>query len=254
MDIYYRQNTEDVENTVWSTSRLYLRLLETFPEYVRDFQAKWKSWQQAISAENPSTWSSVPSFTSLTALGPQIIPLVVYQLALNQNDKTAVHLYKALETDTSYLLDVLDNDHNPGFQILRVSFARNRAVRNALADWAEYSERVSHHSSSSMYTQCDEYDTLLRFGQSIIPHVMLQYAHDIKVQRGPGTTSSASRIGLGVLFWYELLHELVWGCKTGGQTWVLEDVYNRWEGWFQGGSGVAGTPWYCGRRVFDEEV
>lgn len=82
------------ENTIWSTNRLYLRLLETFPKYVEDFQAKWNDWQQAISARDPylSAWSSVPSFTALTALGPKIIPLVVYQLALNENDDTAVYL------------------------------------------------------------------------------------------------------------------------------------------------------------------
>ena len=106
--------SENQERVVWSTSRLYLSLLEAFPKYVQDFQAKWNDWQQAISAEefvrlnhpsihpsihpstnlthSPSTWSSVPSFTALTALGPKIIPLVVYQLALNPTDKTAVHL------------------------------------------------------------------------------------------------------------------------------------------------------------------
>ncbi|KAK4662888.1 hypothetical protein QC763_602320 [Podospora pseudopauciseta] len=246
MEVYYGINTENRDNTIWSTERLYLRLLETFPEFVHDFQAKWNDWHQAISADDSSTWSSVPSFTALTALGPQIISLVVYQLALDQNDKTAVHLYLALGPDSSYLLDVLENENSPGLQILRASFDRNRAVRKALADWAEYCERVSHHSSSSIYAECAEYETLVNFGESIIPHVMLQYANDIKLQIEPNAVSRASGIGRGVLFWYELLHELVWGCKTGGQTWMFEDVYNRWEGWFQGGSGVGGAPRYCG--------
>ncbi len=39
------------ENTLWSTTRLYLSLLELFPKYVADFQAKWNAWQQAISTE-----------------------------------------------------------------------------------------------------------------------------------------------------------------------------------------------------------
>jgi len=39
------------ENIIWSTNRLYLSLLETFPKYVATFQAKWDDWQQAISAE-----------------------------------------------------------------------------------------------------------------------------------------------------------------------------------------------------------
>ena len=43
--------SENQERVVWSTSRLYLSLLEAFPKYVQDFQAKWNDWQQAISAE-----------------------------------------------------------------------------------------------------------------------------------------------------------------------------------------------------------
>ncbi|KAK4194236.1 hypothetical protein QBC40DRAFT_291111 [Triangularia verruculosa] len=240
MDAEDVTDLEDMKNTIWSTSRLYLRLLETFPNYVQDFQAKWNDWQQGISAHDPSTWSSVPSFTALTALGPQIIPLVVYQLALNQNDNTAVHLYTTLETDPLYLPGSSEVGP-PALQILRLSFDRNRAVRNALADWAEYSEQVSRHSTSTMYTECAEYDTLLGFGKSIIPQVMLQYAHDIKAQSGAGVVS-ASGIGRGVLFWYELLHELVWGCKTGVQTVEFGEMYKRWEAWFQGGGGVEGVP------------
>ncbi|KAK4173719.1 hypothetical protein QBC36DRAFT_389517 [Triangularia setosa] len=215
---------ENMENTIWSTNRLYLLLLETFPKYVQNFQAKWNDWQQAISVEDLSTWSSDPSFTSLTALGPQITPLVVYQPALNQNDNTAVHLF----------------DSPAALQILRLSFDRNRAVRNTLADWTEYCERVSRHSTSTIFTECAEYDTLLGFGQSIIPRVMLQYAHDIKTQSG--LVLSASGIGQGVLFWYELLHELVWGRKTGMQTVVFGEMYKWWEEWFQGGEGVGGAP------------
>ncbi|KAK0721317.1 hypothetical protein B0T21DRAFT_351282 [Apiosordaria backusii] len=244
MDAQDVTDFEEMENTIWSTNRLYLCLLETFPNYVQDFQAKWNDWQQAISAKDSSTWSSVPSFTTLTTLGPKIIPLVVYQLALNQNDNTAVHLYTTLETNPFYLPGPpAEVGSSRALQILRLSFDRNRAVRNALADWAEYSERVSRHSTSTMYTECAEYDTLLGFGQSIIPQVMLQYAHDIKVQSGGGgVLVSASGIGRGLLFWYELLHELVWGGKTGVQTVEFEEMYKRWEAWFQGGGGVEDAP------------
>jgi hypothetical protein len=100
------------ETTLWSTTRLYLSLLEKFPIYIQDFEAKWNNWQQAILIEelapsitintffhqlinlthSPSTWSSDPSFRALFALGPKIIPLVVYQLACNPFNITAVHL------------------------------------------------------------------------------------------------------------------------------------------------------------------
>jgi hypothetical protein len=48
---------------------------------------------------------------------------------------------------------------------------------------------------------------------------------------------SASGIGRGVLFWYELLHDLMWGSKTGLQTVQFGEVYKRWENWFQEGEG-----------------
>ncbi|KAK4100932.1 hypothetical protein N658DRAFT_497019 [Parathielavia hyrcaniae] len=219
------------ENTRWSTTRLYLGLLETFPKYVRDFEAKWNDWQQAISADDPSTQSSTPSFTALTALGPKVIPLVVYQLTLNPNNNAAVHLYTTLETDPSYL--PTDTDPSPAAQqIIRLSFARNRAVRNALADFAERCERVGIHASSAgMFTECTEYDALLAFGQSIVPHVMLQYARDVQTQSG-GVPAVVRR---GVLFWYELLHELVWHRKSGAVTVWLDDAYEFWRRWFEEG-------------------
>ncbi|KAK3322746.1 peptidase S8/S53 domain-containing protein [Apodospora peruviana] len=225
--------------------RLYLRLLVTFPKYVKDFEAKWNDWQQAISAQGPSTWSSVPSFTALTTLGPKIIPLVVYQLALNENDDTAVHLYMRLETDPAYLPD--DNPEEVGgsssraWQILKLSFNLNRAVRNAIADWTERCERVSVHSTSAMYTDCAEYDTLLDFGPRIVPHVMLQYAQDIQPSRS-GVAKGPHGIGYGVLFWYELLDELVFGRRTGMMTIVFPDMYNWWETWFQGRPEAEGAP------------
>ncbi|KAK4465020.1 hypothetical protein QBC42DRAFT_262333 [Cladorrhinum samala] len=234
------QNMDDIEEQeriVWSSSRLYLRLLDTFPKYVHEFQAKWTDWQEAISsgcADASTTWSSVPSFHSLTALGPKIIPLVVYQLALNPDDRTAVHLYSTLEPDTNYIPE--DSSASPGQDILRLSFERNRAVRNALADFIERSERLSRYSSFSIHTECSEYDSLLAFGQSIIPHVMLQYAQDI-------TKTSAHGIGAGFLFWYELLHELVWGSKTGLMSiGDFGKLYKGWELWFEGGEGGESPP------------
>lgn len=268
-------NIEEQERILWSSNRLYLSLLDTFPKYVHEFQAKWTDWQNAISSgsKDSSTWSSVPSFNTLTALGPKIIPLAVYQLALNPDDKTAVHLCKlpspilsillilsfecphlfhlsssdanpcmidsTLEPDTNYIPE--DSSASPGQEILRLSFERNRAVRNALADFIERSERVTRHSNSTMHTQCSEYDTLLAFGQSIIPHVMLQYAQDIKKTKGGET--SAHGIGGGLLFWYELLHELVWGSKTGLMSvGDFGEVYKGWEVWFEGGEGGERPP------------
>ena len=144
-----------------------------------------------------------------------------------------------LEPDTNYIPE--DSSASPGQDILRLSFERNRAVRNALADFIERSERLSRYSSFSIHTECSEYDSLLAFGQSIIPHVMLQYAQDIKKTEGGQT--SAHGIGAGFLFWYELLHELVWGSKTGLMSiGDFGKLYKGWELWFEGGEGGESPP------------
>ena len=66
MDTVHVTDVEIQENTVWSTNRLYLRLLETFPKYAEDFQAKWNDWQQDISAQEfgpypPTSLALMPS-------------------------------------------------------------------------------------------------------------------------------------------------------------------------------------------------
>jgi hypothetical protein len=144
-----------------------------------------------------------------------------------------------LEPDTNWVPE--DSSTDRGKDILRLSFERNRTVRNALADFTERCERVSvHASSSAQYTECAEYDALLVFGQSIIPHVMLEYARD---QKNGGKQAIAHGIGGGVLFWYELLHELVWGSKTGLRAvGDFGEIYKQWEGWFESGKGVEGAP------------
>ncbi len=69
---------------------------------------------------------------------------------------------------------------------------------------------------------------------------MLQYKRDVAVQDA-GVTS-ASGIGGGSLFWYELLHELVWGRKTGLQTVVFGEIYQAWEKWFEEGGAAGSAP------------
>ena len=63
MDVQDVTDIEANEKIVWSTTRLYLSLLETFPNYVQDFEAKWKDLQEAIShsAEFATPTSNHPS-------------------------------------------------------------------------------------------------------------------------------------------------------------------------------------------------
>ncbi|KAK4640489.1 LOW QUALITY PROTEIN: hypothetical protein QC761_602320 [Podospora bellae-mahoneyi] len=190
------------------------------------------------SKQSGTTGIKLSRLATLTALSPQIIPLVVYQLALDQNDKTASWDLTA----PTYLT----------FSKMKIPLGCRSCAppSSAAGRYAMLSptgpNTASEFPATARQAYIPSYETLVNFGESIILHVMLQFANDIKVQIEPNAVSRASGIGRCVLFWYELLHELVWGCKTRGQTWVSEDVYNRWEGWFQGGSGGGGAPRYRG--------
>ncbi|KAL2132005.1 hypothetical protein VTI74DRAFT_4311 [Chaetomium olivicolor] len=142
----------------FSVEKLSFRLREGFPALARDFGTKWENCHHAISSS--STSSSVPLFDALVALGPKIIPFVVYKLALDSEDAAAVQLYNEIEKNTKFRVNPA-NAKSPGLQILAKNFQRNRLVRNAIADWAEHCERVAIYSTSDSYTECEEYDQLL---------------------------------------------------------------------------------------------
>jgi hypothetical protein len=108
------------------------------------------------------------------------------------------------------------NPKSPAREILAKNFQRNRDVRNAIADWYEHCERVSAYSSSGMYTSCDEYEQLLEYGANIVAHIMVEY----KKKGGP-------------LFWYELLHEIMWGHQTDLETIFMPMQYAMWLEWFE---------------------
>ncbi|KAK4148473.1 hypothetical protein C8A00DRAFT_47670 [Chaetomidium leptoderma] len=210
---------EAKEKASFSSERLYLHLLGAFPGLVHDFDAKWKNWQAAISSSpSQSEWSSGLEFAALTALGPKVIPLVVYKLALKPDDATAVYLYNILEKDAEFRAppNSSSDPEAAGRAILQKNFDRNRQVRNTLADWEEHCARVSSFSTSAFYTNCEEFEQLLSYGCSIIPHIMLEY----KKKDWP-------------IFGYELLHKLVWGCHTGLQSVGLDDEYRLWAEWFE---------------------
>lgn len=101
--------------------------------------------------------------------------------------------------------------------ILEANFKRNRRIRNALLDWTEYCEMGLVQSSSSMgFTRGEEYDELIDLGHSIIPQFMLQY----KKRVSP-------------VYSYELLHQVLWGYRTGQMLISLEMQYNMWSEWFE---------------------
>ncbi|KAK4248342.1 hypothetical protein C7999DRAFT_40482 [Corynascus novoguineensis] len=204
------------DQALHSAQSLFLKLKEAFPSYAADFDTKWQRWQQAISpTSDPSTWSSVAEFDALVALGPKAIPLVLWKLAMNLEDVTAIYLYNKLEKDTAYLV----NDNHLTHQVsgvLEKNFKRNRLIRNALLDWAEHCDMVARQRSSAFYTECEEYEQLVKLGPSVIPQFMLRY----KKKDGP-------------LFGYELLHEILWGYQTEQESVNLDAQYKMWAEWFE---------------------
>ncbi|KAK3374552.1 hypothetical protein B0H63DRAFT_480472 [Podospora didyma] len=218
----------------FSIERFYIKLQEVFPNLVANFDAKWQAWQEGISAEssNPSDWSSLPSFDALLALGPKIIPLVVYKVILKPEDATAIYLYTKLEKDPDCLPpSSLTTPQQQSDSIALTNFHRNRNVRNLITDWTEHCERVSRESNSIAYTECEEYDKLWDLGQGIVPHLMLAYKTSLGNDSAP-------------LFWYDLLHEIIWGHKTGLRVIQFGVQADLWVEWFDGGKGWEQAPKY----------
>lgn len=90
---------------------------------------------------------------------------------------------------------------------------------------------VSTYSSSNFYTETEEFEELVHIGPAVIPQLMLQYSPKRKDGRGP-------------LFGYELMHDIVWGHKTGLKTIDLAMQVDKWVDWFEGGQYYNHAPHY----------
>ncbi|KAK3985465.1 hypothetical protein QBC44DRAFT_374088 [Cladorrhinum sp. PSN332] len=187
-----------------SAYSFYWRLQEAFPDYIANSEAKC-----------PSAWSAAPQFTELVALGPKILVPVLEKIALKPEDGQAVSLYNELEKNSEYKVD--GNLEHQGIAIVEKNFTRSRAIRNAILDWAEYCEMVSHASSSTAYIGCDEYKNLVSFGAAVIPQLMLLY----------------NKKELVSLFAYELFHRILWGYQTGQTTIDMKMQKDMWTEWFE---------------------
>lgn len=86
---------------VKSAKDLYLKLKTTFPDLAADFEKKYDAWKKTWFAGNDSANSATratgPEFSALVALGPKIVPFVVYRLT-NGSDFMAIELCKADST------------------------------------------------------------------------------------------------------------------------------------------------------------
>ncbi|KAJ4294940.1 NADH-dependent flavin oxidoreductase [Collariella sp. IMI 366227] len=215
---------EAKERARYSSEKLYFALWKAFPGLKQDFDTKWDKWKRVTSSFSSSASATLlvspaAEFNAPVALGPKIIPFALYKVTLDYKDVAAVHLYNALEKDLAFRADPgITSTLNPlGLEILAHNFKRNRLVRNTIANWEERCERLQHHSNPLIFTECEEYKQLVEFGPSIIPHIMLAY----KDSTG--------------LLWYDLLHEIIWGHKTGLLSLVVKEEYAWWAGWFEKG-------------------
>ncbi|KAK4182322.1 hypothetical protein QBC35DRAFT_548358 [Podospora australis] len=170
------------------------KLGTAFPKYKTDFETKWSAWRNATStSSDPSTWSAVPEFRPLIALGPKIVPLVLAKM--DGSDAAAgVFLSYRIEADDLDITAQVD-------KIRHKNFIRNRAIRNALLDWDEHSGRM---------------------GVCIIPQLMLRYE---KLRHGAD--------GLQPIFGYEALHEVIWGYPCEFEQVSLKAECKEWVQWFE---------------------
>ncbi|KAK4182190.1 hypothetical protein QBC35DRAFT_396473 [Podospora australis] len=214
------------------------KLRAAFPKYSSTFETRWAAWINATSSvPDRASWTSLPEFEALVALGPKIIPLTLSKM-WETGIAPAILLYNMLDKDADYQLPQ-DGDQDSlnvlADDILLFNFARYRETRNALLDWAEHCSWNSGLSSSTLaYVECEEYYTLLEMGPFIIPQLMLQYEEVLE----PPTPYISEANGGGPhapLFSYELLHELTWGYKCEFRTIFTDIQCKEWADWFENG-------------------
>lgn len=83
---------------VKSAQDIYVKLKTTAPDFVEDFNKKYdawkKTWFSGNNSPNSATRATGPEFAALVALGPKIVPLVVYRLTSGK-DFMAIELCMA---------------------------------------------------------------------------------------------------------------------------------------------------------------
>ncbi|KAI7782574.1 hypothetical protein LA080_013062 [Diaporthe eres] len=212
-----------------SARDLYNKLKTTSPALAADFDTKYDAWRKTWFSNNDSpnsdTRATGPEFAALVALGPKIIPFVVYRLTSGK-DFMAVVLYNKLETDICYKVDPKDILNSKVLQrhanlllaasdIIDMGLQRNTDIRDALDRWAELREQRQNYSSSFHFCDGEGYWALVAMGPSIIAQVMLEYYDD---QHG---------------WWHELLHELVHGRVSGAGVFFKDALFEEWKDWFE---------------------
>ncbi|CAA7261573.1 unnamed protein product [Cyclocybe aegerita] len=242
----YEQIPPPSPAAAYSAERLYSDIKKAFPGLVADFDSKWTAWTKTwFPNETPNNSSMSPlssryilssdadasaSFSGIKEEGRSRKKGVQLTKTSLQRLRSLFAIDNELERDKEYLVNPADPINYKFLQrqanlIVDMNFDRNRVVQARIEAWKAHCTRNQIHSSSGIYTKCEEYDKLLELGGSIIAHLMVGYSGD---QTG---------------FWYELLHEIVhdFGKKTGLQTVDFKKQYFVWNEWVSAKETQQGT-------------
>ncbi|ROV94526.1 hypothetical protein VMCG_08152 [Cytospora schulzeri] len=216
---------------VTSAEDLYTMLETTSPDLVNDFDQKYDTWKKTWDNDNINTG---PEYNTLIALGPKIIPLIVYRLT-SGNDYMAVDLcmniyYRlTLLADNElenifYKVEVKEPRDKSNYQlatnaIIRKVAWRSLEVKDALNAWAEFRLQRQNYASAGHFCEGDAYWTLTEIGPGIIAPMMLEYYND--------------RYGWWHELLHELLHELVHGKTSGAAVFFKPVLFAEWKDWFE---------------------
>lgn len=102
-------------------------------------------------------------------------------------------------------------------QVVQLNYNRHLIFRKYVGAWRTHCDENHRQSSSSAFTICEEYDDLLEMGTSIIAPLMVEYYSD------------------WAGYWWELLHEIIHGRKTGAKAYRKGELYIACEDWFNQG-------------------
>ena len=118
-----------------------------------------------------------------------------------------------------------------GNHIVEKNYERSLLLEERIANWKKHNDEYSWGSSSTMYTNCDEYEYLLELGPSIIAACMIEY------------------VNIGVAgWWWQLVHELIHGEKLVAHMIDRKILYEETVKWFNMGEHAEApkyvqTPW-----------
>jgi hypothetical protein len=88
------------------------------------------------------------------------------------------------------------------------------------AEWKDHCAKTKNSGNSNDYINHPAFDAIVAMGKDhAVPLVMVEYAQDVGG------------------WWHELMHELVHGKKSGGNTFDKKALYEQWKEFFEARDG-----------------